>query len=158
MTIETFLSQLCEHCGLTDDQVQVDLEDAEEVVRVTLRVSPEESGLLIGYHGDTLDSIQRLTRIVFQEKYDGKKIILNVNEYREQREEKLKEMVQTAAQHVLDAGGTYTFHHYLPAHERFVIHSTLGDDPAYEKLESISRGSGKDRKLTIRLKQESQDN
>jgi spoIIIJ-associated protein len=154
MTIETFLTQLCEHCGLPADQLEIAVDETDEVVRVDISVPESESGLLIGYHGDTLDSIQRLARIVFQDKYEDKKLVLNINQYREQREEKLRQMAYAAAQRVLENGGVYTFHSYLPPHERFIVHSALGDDPAYEKLESVSRGAGKDRKLTIRLKQE----
>ncbi len=154
MTIETFLSQLAEHCGVAASDVSVAVEKEEEYIRVILTVPADDSGLFIGYHGETLDSVQRMVRIIFQQEYPDHKIMVNVNEYREQREEKLREITQSVALRVLESGVPYTFNSFFPAHERFVIHSFLSSNEAFSGLESVSEGDGKDRKLTIRLKTE----
>ncbi len=154
MTIDIFVKQLCEHCGVDPEILDVQIEDTEESILVTLNLPEEDSGRFIGFHGETLESIQRIVRIIFAAEYPEKKVLLNINNYRQEREEKLKELTQNAAMRVLESGQSYYFQSYLPAHERFIIHSTLGELPDADRLESISEGDGKDRRLSIRLKAE----
>lgn len=152
MTIDSFLTQLSEHCGVAADDLQVDITEDGEYLRVVITVPEEDSGIFIGYHGETLDSIQRLVRIIFQEEYPDHKIMVNLNNYREQREDRLCEITQSVADRVLETGESYTFNSYFPAHERYIIHSYLASDEKYDELESVSDGSGKNRKLTIQFK------
>ena len=106
----------------------------------------------IGFHGETLESIQRLTRIIFQETAEDK-IVLNINDYRQQRADKLTELTKEAVERVLSGESVYTFHSFLPAYERFIIHTALSEMPEAAELESISTGDGRDRRLQIQRKQ-----
>lgn len=151
MTIQNYLTNICKHSGLDADQLSVTVEEADGVVNATIQTPPEDSGLLIGFHGETLSALQRLTRVVFQEELQDKRLVLNINQYREQRAEKLREMAEKAAAQVLESGRSYRFSR-LPAHERFVIHSTISETPEFAELESVSEGEGRDRVLIIRLK------
>lgn len=153
MTIQSFLTDLSEHCGIDPQQITISVDENEESIAVQLDVPESDSGLFIGYHGETLDSLQRLVRIVFQESHGDKKIRLNVNQYRDQREEKLRSMARHGAEKVLETGVPYTFSVYIPSHERFVIHTALSEDESFADLESVSDGEGRDRRLTIRFKQ-----
>lgn len=152
MTIDSFLTQLSEHCGISADDLKVEVQEDGEYLRVSVLVPEEDSGLFIGYHGETLDSIQRMVRIIFQDEYPDHKIMVNLNDYRQQREDRLTEITESVADRVLETGESYTFNSYFPAHERFVIHSFLAQNAKYAELESISEGSGKNRKLTIQFK------
>ncbi|MBP7843099.1 KH domain-containing protein [Candidatus Woesebacteria bacterium] len=155
MTIDTFLTQLCEHCGVAHEDIKLNVETLEKEIVLTLEVPESDSGIFIGHHGEGIDSIQRLLRIIFQDSENeemDKKITLNVNGYREKREDRLKDLTYSIANKVLQTGRPYTFENYLPAHERFVIHSTLSEEKDFHELESISEGDGKERKLTIQLK------
>ena len=152
MTIDSFLTQLSEHCGVPADDITVTVEEDGEYLRVVATVPQDESGIFIGYHGETLDSLQRIVRIIFQEEYPEHKIMLNLNEYREQREDRLKEITDSVAERVLETGESYTFNSYFPAHERYIIHSFLAAEEKYVGLESVSEGNGKNRKLTIQHK------
>jgi spoIIIJ-associated protein len=157
MKITEFLTQLCEHCGIDLAGVTITIDESDEVFNtVQIDLSSEESGLLIGYHGETLESIQRLLRLVFQRSPEDKKILLNINQYREQREEKLKEIATTAAQEVLETGVEYIFNSSLASHERFVIHSFISENDAFSELESVSLGDGRERRLHIRIKQKAE--
>lgn len=152
MTIESFVRNLCEHCGVDPEVLEVSIEETEAVIQVSINLPEEDSGRFIGFHGETLESMQRVLRVIFAEEHPEKKIVMNINEYRQEREKKLQELTKSVAERVLETGQAYTFQSYLPAHERFVIHSTLNDLPENEKIESVSLGEGKERRLTIRLK------
>lgn len=153
MNIDSFLTQLCEHCGLSASDVEIEVEESDEKVIVNLSLPESESGLFIGYHGETLDSVQRILRLVFQREADERRLILNINNYREQRQEKLAEMAKNIAKKVLESGREETIGHYLPSHERFIVHSAISDDADLsEKVESVSSGQGRQRRISIRLK------
>lgn len=155
MTIQDYLTRLCQHVGLTDDQFTIEVVEDETQTQATLKLPEEESGLFIGYHGETLQSIQRLVRISFYEELQNKLFKLNVNNYREQRQDQLEEKVMDIAQRIIETGDPYTFP-YLTAQDRFVIHSTLSQHEEFSGLMSESEGDGKQRYLTIRLKDNEQ--
>jgi spoIIIJ-associated protein len=159
MTIETFLTQLCEHCGLAQEDIKLDIDNQEKEIIINLEVPEEDSGIFIGHHGEGIDSIQRILRIIFQDEKDAemdKKITLNINNYREKRTDRLKDLTYSLANKVLETGQPYTFNSYLPAHERFIVHSTLSAEKGFTELESISSGEGRNRILTIQLKKQSE--
>lgn len=154
MNVETFLTQLCEHTGLESEEFEIKLNENENEIKVELIVPEDDSGIFIGHHGEGVDSIQRVMRISFQNAEEDKKISLNINGYREKREERLKDLTYSIGNKVLDTGRDYTFNSYLPAHERFIVHSTLSSEEEFSALESVSDGMGRNRQLTIRLKSE----
>jgi len=152
MELKTFLTQLCEHCGLSESEIEIDVVESDEEINLNLNIPEEDSGIFIGHHGEAIDSIQRVMRVIFQGEHEGKRVVLNINNYRERRKDKLKDLTYSAANRVLDTGEKYTFNSYLPAHERYIIHITLSEEEGFNELESISEGIGRDRKLIIRLK------
>ncbi len=153
MTLKEFLQQLSEHCGMEiGDENMIEIEEDDEFVRVQLNFPEEESGRFIGFRGDGLAAIQRVARIVFEKQYEGKKIVLNINDYKQRREEQLREKVVSIALKVVQTGRPFTFQHYIPSHERYFIHSILNEIPEAKDLESISSGDGMQRRLTIRVK------
>lgn len=157
MTIDVFLTQLCEHCGIAADQIEVTTKEVDDRLEIQLNVPEEESGRFIGYHGDALQAMQRVLRLAFESQFPEKKIVLNVNDYRERRLAQLEEKVQRIAKQVLADGHPYTFNNFIPSHERYVIHTALASVPGAEKLESYSQGDGASRRLTIALRATSDD-
>ncbi len=152
MELKTFLTQLCEHCGSSEEEINIEIMETEEKVEIKLDLPEEDSGIFIGHHGDSIDSIQRILRIIFQDEYGSKRVVLNINNYREKREERLKDLTYSAANKVLDTKEEHAFNSFLPAHERYIIHSTLAEEKEFSSLESVSEGVGRNRKLVIRLK------
>lgn len=144
MTTMEFIQQLLAHMGV--DQVEVTVTETDEAETYTLAVDEQESGLLIGRHAETLDSLQRIVRMVCQ-KDDAKPIIVNINDFRERRTEHVQEMAQRVAERVLSTGTEQVLR--LPANERRIVHMTLADHP---ELETVSEGVGQDRVLFVRLK------
>lgn len=151
MKIEEYLTNLCKHVGLTDDQFKIELEEEDEFISAKVVLPEEESGLFIGFHGETLQAIQRMVRISFYEDLGEKRFKLNVNDYREQRQSQLEERIVKIAQQVLESRESHTLP-YLSAHDRFLTHTILSEDKRFLDLVSESEGEGRERYLTIRLK------
>ncbi len=154
MKVQTFLTQLCEHCGLNKEDIEVILKERDDKLEVNINIPEEDSGIFIGYHGESIDGVQRITRIIFKDEFKDKRMTLNINDYREKREEKLKDLTYTLANKVLDTGVEQGFNSFLPPHERYIVHSTLAQEEGFNELESISSGQARERKLVIRFKNE----
>lgn len=112
-------------------------------------IETEETGLLIGHHGKTLESLQLILGIMVSKSL-GKwvKVYVNVGDYREKREETLMHMAQRAADRALALGRSVELSRLSPA-ERRIIHLTLSGD---ERIETESVGEGEDRVLLVKPK------
>lgn len=132
------------------------LEIAGEVAVVTdetgayrVNIQTEETGLLIGFHGRTLESLQIILGILVSKKLsEWVKVYVNVGDYREKREEALMLMAQRAAERALSLGRPVELSHLSPS-ERRVIHLTLSGD---ERVETESVGDGNSRVLLVKPK------
>ena len=151
MDIQTYLTRVCQHTGLDETDVEISIEEDEKNVTVHVQVPQTDVGLFIGNRGETLASLQRMVRIVFHEDFADKHVMLNINDYREERQRQLEERAKDAAQHVLDSGRSYRFP-YLSSYERFIVHSALSEDSEFDELESFSEGEGRERRLIIQPK------
>jgi len=120
--------------------------ETDESGAFRVHVETEETGLLIGFHGRTLESFQMILGMLAAKKL-GKweRVYVNVGDYREKREEALMYMAQRAAERALSTGRPVELSR-LSASERRVIHLTLSGD---ERVQTESFGEGSDRKLII---------
>lgn len=151
MTIQDFTQRLLAHMGVDDAQVSVEEGD---VTQVNIQVPEEESGLLIGYHGECLTSLQRVLYMAFSREDQDKKFLVNINDYKERRTAQLHEMARNAAERVQESGQQYGFS-FLSASERLVVHEFIANTPEFSDLESYSTGEGQRRRLYLRRKGES---
>ncbi len=112
-------------------------------------IETEETGLLIGHHGKTLESLQLILGIMVSKSL-GRwvKAYVNVGDYREKREETLMHMAQRAADRALALGRPVELSRLTPA-ERRIIHLTLSGD---DRIETESMGEGDDRILLVKPK------
>ena len=110
----------------------------------------DDYGIVIGRHGETLDSIQYLTRLVAnKKKTDGEysRISINVGNYREKRKSTLSSLAKKNAEKVLKYGRNFTFEPMNP-YERRIIHTTIQE---IEGVTSHSVGNDDDRRVVITL-------
>lgn len=123
--------------------------DVDETNAFRVHIETEETGLLIGYHGRTLESFQiLLAQIVARIVGAWVKVYVNVGDYREKREESLMYMAQRAADRAIETGRPVELTH-LSASERRVVHLTLSGD---ERIVTESEGEGDHRVLVVKPK------
>lgn len=143
--IKVVAEELLGLLSLTELKVTATSPD-EESVALNLEIDPDTSGMMIGYHGETIASLQLLISLISHKKLGmWQRVIFNINDYRERREQNLREMALTAAERAKLSGKEVV----MPPMESFdrrIIHLTLADDPSVV-TESI--GEGKDRRLVI---------
>lgn len=122
----------------------------DETGAFRVRIETEETGLLIGHHGKTLESLQLILGILVSKKLERwVKAYVNVGDYREKREEALMHMAQHAADRALAMGRPVELSRLSPS-ERRIIHLTLSGD---ERVATESVGEGDDRILIVKPKE-----
>ncbi|MEK7112688.1 MAG: R3H domain-containing nucleic acid-binding protein [Patescibacteria group bacterium] len=125
------------------------LEDSENDALLVNIEAKDEAGLLIGRHGDTLNSLQMVLGLMLRQKLgEWKRILVNVGDWREKQDEYLKEMAQATAERAKQTGEPQNLYN-LSAGQRRVIHLALSEDP---EIETVSEGEGAERYLIIRPK------
>ncbi len=123
------------------------IEEKEGLFNIDLQT--ENSGVLIGYHGETLSAIQLiLSMMVFRDLSEWPRIIVNIGDYRQRRQEALERMAASACQKVKFSGGEYELP-AMSAAERRLIHIALASNP---DVETESRGEGRERRVVIKPK------
>ena len=121
--------------------------DLDETGAYQVQIDTDETGLLIGFDGRTLESFQILLSIIVSKKLAAwVKVYVNVGDYRQKREETLMLMAQRAAERAISLGKPVELPSLSPS-ERRVIHMTLGGD---ERVETESVGEGMNRTLVVK--------
>ena len=105
----------------------------------------EDSGLLIGRRGQTLQALQFLVNLIVRRQFEGVRVVLDVENYRQRRELQLREMATTIAKRVAETNRSITLEPMPPA-DRRIIHTSLTDHPG---VSTESTGEGEGRKVTI---------
>ena len=119
--------------------------ESADSYRVTIETA--ESGLLIGRHGETLNSIQLMLGVmVFKRLGKWARILVDVGNYRKMREESVTAMADRIAAEVEQTGQAVPLP-YLSPLERRMVHMHL---VAHPTVMSESVGEGRDRRLMIK--------
>ena len=117
-----------------------------------INVEGEGAGILIGHHGETLDSLQYLANLAANKREDGEKreytrITIDVENYRAKREETLRTLARRMADKVLKYKKSVMLEPMNP-YERRIIHSEI---QGMEGVSTNSIGSENNRKIVIYL-------
>lgn len=108
-------------------------------------------GMIIGRHGDVLDSIQYLCNIIAgrfpksEDKHEYIRIIVDVENYRKKRTDTLKALARRMADRVLNSGRNYTLEP-MSGYERRIIHSEVQN---IKGVHTYSIGTEGDRRVVI---------
>ena len=132
----------------TKAQVKASEDKKNEAVRIDIETE-EETGLLIGRHGETIEAIQSILGMMLKKKTgDWVRIIVDVGGWREKQEERLRDLATQTAERAKETGEGQPLYNLSPAQRR-VIHLTLADNP---DIETESAGEDEERYLIIRPK------
>ena len=116
---------------------------------VTFRLHGDDMGILIGKHGQTLDSLQYLTNLVANKNSNERvRIVIDVEDYRDRRIETLTRLASRLADKVKRTGERVALEPMNP-HERKIIHMALQGD---RRVTTLSEGDDPFRHVVIELR------
>ncbi|MBQ8344693.1 MAG: protein jag [Clostridia bacterium] len=146
-----FLEKLLADMNIEAEITMTDGDNGEKRISIT----GEAAAILIGHHGDTLDSLQYLANLAANKRVDGKKgdyvkITVDVEGYRAKREETLRALARRMAAKVQKYKKSVMLEPMNP-YERRIIHSEIQE---IEGVSTNSIGSEDNRKIVIFLETE----
>ncbi|MDO8341170.1 MAG: KH domain-containing protein [Candidatus Woesebacteria bacterium] len=124
------------------------VEKEEDTFEVNLS-TPDETGLLIGFRGENINAIQTVLGIMLKG-ITGEwfRIIVNVGDYRQKQEEKLKELANISADRAIETNEPQPIYN-LNASQRRVVHMHLAERG---DVLSESQGEEPERYLVVKSK------
>ena len=143
-----FIEKLIADMNIEAEITMTDGDNGEK--RIT--VNGQSAAILIGHHGETLDSLQYLANLAANKRIDGKKgeyvkISVDVEGYRAKREETLRALARKMASRVIKYKKSVMLEPMNP-YERRIIHSEI---QGIEGVSTNSIGSENNRKVVIFL-------
>ena len=142
--IKTFLSEFLKQIA---DTITYEISEEENVVHVL--ITGEESTRLIGYRGESLNSLQTiLTTIANKGRESNVKVILDIGEYKDARKKTLEDLASKIERTVTKTGKSITLEP-MTAYERKIIHTKLQDS---KTVKTHSIGENENRRVVISRK------
>jgi spoIIIJ-associated protein len=139
-----FVESVLDKMNLNADILVEETEDS-----ILLKIHGKDIGIIIGRRGETLDSLQYLASLVVnKEKGSYKRVVIDVENYRQKREETLIKLANRLADRVIKYKKNIVLEPMNP-YERRIIHSSLQDNT---NVETYSIGDEPNRKVVITLK------
>lgn len=114
--------------------------------RFYVEIETPDTNLIIGYHGETLNSLQHLLNVMlFKEVGEGVGVLVDIAGYRLERERKLTELAENASEKAKALGKSVALYP-MNSYERKIVHDKVGE---IEGVTSASEGEGYNRRVII---------
>lgn len=129
-----------------DINVEEDKENDALVIKID---APEETGLIIGSRGRTLNSLQVILGMLFKKRTgEWRRILVDVSGWRDKEKERLENLAELTAERA-KATGEQQYLYNLTSSQRRIVHMFLAGK---KNMNTESQGEGKDRCLVVTSK------
>ena len=143
--IEKFLKEFIEALPTKEITYKIRQEDGN----IMVDIDGDDTGYLIGYRGEVLNSIQTIiTNVASKAGKEKVRVIVNIGGYREKREKDLQNLAVKIAGSVIKTRKSITLEP-MTAYERKIIHTKLQEN---DKVKTYSIGEEPYRKVVVALK------
>lgn len=152
--IKDIVGALLAKLNLQFDDIKI--EQLPDMTRV--EIVSKTASRIIGWHGETLNSIQHLAKSIIRqkEKLDRSPfIVLDIDGYRKSQEDKVCKIAEQKADFVRRTGSRVALAPMSPYFRR-VVHLHVANTPELSDLTTESSGQGDYRQIVLKLKDESQ--
>ena len=133
----------------------IEISDGDGFTRIDITSS--DPSRIIGWHGETLNSIQHLLKAIMRTKEKSEKspfLVLDVDGYRRDQEEKVCKTADRKADFVRRTGSRVALPPMNPYFRR-IVHLYVANSPDLQDLATVSTGEGEYRQIVMQLKDES---
>lgn len=138
---EQFVDGLLKILGIDGKSEAIDKDEC-----LHIEIKTENSSKVIGKRGDVLDAVQCLAGAVANiGRTDYKKVVVDCENYRNQREDTLKALAEKLAKKAVEKGRKLTLEPMNP-YERRIIHSALANNT---EVKTVSEGKEPNRYIAV---------
>lgn len=132
---------------LPSEDLKYEVEEEGNVIKVN--IDGKDTGYLIGYRGEVLNSIQTIiSNIASKSTKEKIRVLVNIGGFREKREKDLQNLATKIAGTVIKTRKEITLEP-MSAYERKIIHTKLQEN---DKVKTYSIGEEPYRKVVVALK------
>ena len=151
---EKIFNLTCEMLGKINYEVEnafvEDIPGEAEENQVLVSVTVPQPGGLIGFRGRNMSALQLILSLaVKKELGEWVRVVLDINNYREEQKVRLERMARDLAQKVLETGQEVHMAN-MSSYERRICHMVLTE---IEGITSDSEGEGEERHIVIKQAQ-----
>jgi len=140
--IEGTLLTIIKKMGIEAQVKQV----GEKEGNIYVEIASEDSGILIGKHGRNLDALQFIINLLVDSRVrEGRRVMLDVESYREKRKQSLTRLANSVAARVSRSRQSIALD-YMNPYERRIVHLALEDD---DRVFTKSDGNGVYKRVRI---------
>ena len=145
-TIQKLTEELLNLSGVGAEVEVIDM--GENTYQVNLSTE-DETGLLIGFRGENINAIQTVLGIMLKgQTGEWYRLVVNVGDYREKQEEKLKDLATQSADRAIETKEPQPIYN-LSAGQRRVVHLHLSER---KDITTESQGVEPERYLVVKSK------
>ena len=143
--IDKFLEEFVRK--IPNNKLSYTIKEEDNIIKID--IDGEDTGYLIGYRGEVLNSIQTVvSNIASKSAKEKTRVVVNIGGYREKREKDLQTLATKIAGTVVRTRKSITLEP-MSAYERKIIHTKLQDS---DKVKTYSVGEEPFRKVVVALK------
>jgi spoIIIJ-associated protein len=118
-----------------------------------INIKSENASLLIGHHGENIQALQHLVKVLAWEKMQNDNqfhVILDIDDYRKRQEESIISMASRKVDILRRTGRPQILPPMSPYFRRKIHLHLMGS--GFDDVETISKGEGEERHIIIQLK------
>jgi len=131
----------------TDAKATFSYSEENDEILVEIKTS-EETGLLIGHRGETINALQSIIGMIIRRNMgEWTRVIVNIGDWRAKQEDYLKGLANQAAERAKETGEPQTLYNLTPAQRR-IVHLALAEE---KDIETESHGEEGERYLVVKL-------
>ncbi len=143
------LEEILEKSGTDYTKVTVTEDEKDSFL---INIESENPSLLIGYHGENVQALQHLLKVLVWNKTNNERfnILLDVDKYRQRQEQNVISLTERKVETTRKTGRPQSLPPMSPYFRRKVHMHCMG--AGHEDIETISKGDGDRRHVIIKLK------
>ena len=147
--IHSFTKDLLTKLGVP---AEVEVKDDEDLNMTVFSIKTEESNMLIGHHGETLNALSHVIKKAADnhgEKGEKQYFIVDVNDYQRKRINEIKGKATILGERARYFKSSVEMEPMSP-YERMIVHSIFAET---KDIETESGGFGRDRHVVVKYKE-----
>lgn len=143
--VKKVISELFERLGFANFSIEARIKSEGDPV--TFSIQSEDANILIGEHGQNLRALEQISKILVSKSVpDSPNFVIDINNYKRERENYLKELARSVAQKVAIEKRPFRLPP-MSAFERRIIHNELASRP---DVVTESQGEEPERKIVVK--------
>jgi spoIIIJ-associated protein len=111
---------------LIETQAEIEVVENEDSLDVNFS-NTQDAGLLIGFRGENISAFQTILAMILKQRTgEWKRVNVNIGDYKEKQEEKLKNLAEQSANRAVETGSEEPIYNLTPSQRR-IIHMYLSE-------------------------------